>query len=311
MSSRWMILPLLLVTLLFSACTPAQPTPAGAPAAEVAADAPADTRIPAEAISIRFAMQAADQPLTCTQGATGLGLSQNEVQFNDLRFYVSNIALLNTAGDLVPVALEQNMWQSGATALLDFEDGSAGCADSGNAELNSAVTGTVTPGDYTGIQFELGIPASANHQDVTVAPSPLNIPAMWWNWQGGYKFIRVDMKVAGQEDAPTGGAWFIHLGSTGCASANESTPPTTACTRPNLATIRLEGFDAAQNVIVADMATLLAQVDLTQSVPMPPGCMSGADDPDCIALLPAFGLDVATGACLEEDCPTQTLFRVQ
>jgi uncharacterized repeat protein (TIGR04052 family) len=257
-------------------------------------------------------MQAGDEPISCAQGASGLGLAENDVRFNDLRFYISNVALINDAGGSTSVTLLQDgLWQSGATALLDFEDGSGGCADSGNGEMNRVITGTAPAGDYTAIQFDLGIPAPTNHQDVTVAPSPLNLPAMWWNWQGGYRFVRIDMVVEGQTETPTGGAWFIHLGSTGCASANESTPPTTACTRPNLATIRLQGFDPAQSTIVADMATLLAQIDLTQSTPMPPGCMSGADDPDCVALLPAFGLDVATGACLEDGCPTQTLFRVQ
>ena len=301
MSTRWFILSLSLAMLALTACAPAQPTPA--------AEAPSTL---AEPISIHFAMQAGDQPISCAQGGPALGLAQSDVQFNDLRFYVSNVVLVTGAGEAIPVALAQDgMWQSGDTALLDFEDGSAGCADAGNAEMNAAVNGAVPPGSYTGIQFDLGIPAPANHQDVTVAPSPLNLPALWWNWQGGYKFVRIDMKVQGQADSPTGGAWFVHLGSTGCASANESTPPTTACTRPNLATIRLDGFDAAQNVIVADMATLLAQVDLSQSAPMPPGCMSGADDPDCIALFPAFGLDIATGQCPEAGCPTQTLFRVR
>ncbi len=198
-----------------------------------------------------------------------------------------------------------------STALLDFEDGTAGCADSGNAPMNDMVMGKVTPGDYTGIQFDLGIPAAANHQDVTLAPSPLNIPALWWNWQGGYRFVRIDMVVDGQADSPTGGAWFIHLGSTGCSSTNESTPPTEACTRPNLATIRLNGYKPGESVIVADMASLLAAVDLSSSTPMPPGCMSGADDPDCVSLFPAFGLDIGTGECAESGCASQSFFRIE
>lgn len=304
MFSRWPLIAMMLVMLAVAGCTTANPA-APAPPENAAAAA-------MQPVAIRFAVQAGDAAITCTDGAAALGASQKSAQFNDLRFYVSNVALVNGAGEAIPVTLVQDgMWQSGVTALLDFEDGAAGCADAGNAEMNTTISATVAAGDYTGIQFDLGIPTPDNHQDVTLAPSPLNLPAMWWNWQGGYKFVRIDMKVAGQESTPTGGAWFIHLGSTGCISANEATAPTTACMRPNLATIRLDNFDPAQNMVVADMAALLAQVNLAESAPMPPGCMADVDDPDCIALFPAFGLDIATGTCPAAGCPTQRLFRIQ
>lgn len=166
----------------------------------------------------------------------------------------------------------------------------------------------MAPGDYTGVQFDLGVPFALNHQDVTVADSPLNVPPMWWNWQGGYKFVRIDMK---SDAAVMDGAWFIHLVSTGCVAADQAKAPTEPCSRPNIATIQLAGFDPAANTIVADLATLLADVNLSESVPQPPGCMSGPDDPDCAGLLPGFGLDIATGVCAEAGCPTQTFFRVE
>lgn len=50
-------------------------------------------------------------------------------------------------------------------------------------------------GRYTGLAFDMGVPFALNHADVTAAPSPLNIQALWWNWQGGYKFMRVDMRT--------------------------------------------------------------------------------------------------------------------
>jgi hypothetical protein len=54
--------------------------------------------------------------------------------------------------------------------------------------------------------------------------------------------------------------------------------------------IVLNGFDPSRSVIVADIATLLEQVNLAENTPMPPGCMSGPDDPDCGKLMPAFGV---------------------
>jgi uncharacterized repeat protein (TIGR04052 family) len=216
---------------------------------------------------------------------------------------------IDGSGNAVPVALDQDgLWQVESTALLDFEDGSVGCTETGNPDLNTSVRGTVAPGDYTAVRFDLGVPFALNHQDVTVAASPLNVPPMWWNWQGGYKFVRIDMK---SDAAVMDGAWFIHLGSTGCVAADQSKAPAEPCSRPNVATIQLADFDPAANTIVADLATLLADVNLSESMPQPPGCMSGPDDPDCAGLLPAFGLDIATGACTAVGCPTQTFFRVE
>lgn len=286
-----------LVTL--TGCQPIQ-----APAASTTASSATD-----EAVEIRFALKAGDQDLSCAEPATGLGTTQSTVQLNDLRFYISNLALIDGGGNAVPVTLDQDgLWQVESTALLDFEDGSVGCTETGNPDLNTSVRGTVAPGDYTAVRFDLGVPFALNHQDVTVAASPLNVPPMWWNWQGGYKFVRIDMK---SDAAMMDGAWFIHLGSTGCVAANQSKAPAEPCSRPNIATIQLDGFDPAANTIVADLATLLADVNLSESVPQPPGCMSGPDDPDCAGLLPGFGLDIATGACAEAGCPDQAFFRVE
>ena len=284
--------------LILAACRPVQ-APA-APAEEVAASQP---------VTITFAMKAGDQDIRCGQTVEGLGTTGSPATFNDLRFYVSNVRLVNAADEEVKVALDQDgLWQSEDVVLLDFDDGTAGCTDTGTPEMNDSVRGSVPAGNYGAITFDLGVPFALNHQDVTVAASPLNVPPMWWNWQGGYKFVRIDMKT---DAAATEGAWFIHLGSTGCTSADQASAPEAACARPNLASIRLDGFDPASGVVVADVATLLAGVNLSDSTPQPPGCMSGPDDPDCASLLPAFGLDLTTGVCAEDGCPAQQFFRVE
>lgn len=282
--------------LAAAACRPVQ-APAAAPAAA------------GEPVVITFAMKAGEQDIACGQTVEGLGSAGSPATFNDMRFYVSNVRLVNGAGEEVPVTLDDDgLWQGKGVALLDFEDGSAGCADSGTAEMNDKVTGTIPGGEYSGVRFDLGVPFALNHQDVTAAASPLNIPAMWWNWQYGYKFVRIDMKT---DAAATDGAWFVHLGSTDCTAADPAAAPETPCGRPNIADIWLDGFNPAANVVVADVASLLAGVNLSESAPEPPGCMSGPDDPDCLALFPAFGLDVATGRCSEAGCATQTFFRVK
>jgi uncharacterized repeat protein (TIGR04052 family) len=302
-----------LVSLLgIAACQPVQP-----PAVETtAAEPPAAAGAP-QPITINFAMKVGDLETSCGQRYEGLGATGSPVEINDMRFYISNVRLVNGKGEETPVTLDQDgLWQVEGVALLDFEDASAGCADSGTPERNTSIRGSVPEQTFvcpdcepTGLLFDLGVPFALNHLDVTVAPSPLNIPAMWWNWQGGYKFVRVDLKT---DAAATEGAWFIHLGSTGCQAPDKNTPPAEPCARPNVASIRLDGFDVTKNVVVADLATMLAAVNLGESTPQPAGCMSGPDDPDCATLFPAgFGLDIATGACLEAGCPAQQFFRVE
>lgn len=257
-------------------------------------------------VTIRFAATVGSRPATCGMVYEDVGTTGATLSVNDFRFYVSNVRLINAMGEAVPVELTQDgMWQYSNVALLDFEDGTSLCSDAGNPELNDKVIGTVPAGEYTGLAFDLGVPFELDHLDTTTAPTPLNIPALWWNWQVGYKFVRIDLQTPNSETP----AWFVHLGSTGCASADGNTPPTEPCSNPNVATVRFDSFNPVQNFVVADLAGLMAGVDLSKSAPMPPGCMSGPEDPDCTGLFPGFGLDLTTGAPVEGS--VQTFFRVE
>lgn len=290
-------------------------------------------------ITLQFALNVGDKAAACGESYDGVGAAGTTIAFTDLRFYVSNIRLVSADGQEVPLDLTQDgVWQYQNVALLDFEDGSGGCSEGGNTATNSVVKGTVPAGRYTAVAFDLGVPFALNHADVTAAPSPLNIQALWWNWQGGYKFLRVDLQTGapGAMAAPTmdmsapaptmdmsatapassgemahgnmvaPSAWFIHLGSTGCQSSDRNAPPAAACSNPNLISPRLEGFDPAKSVIVADLAGLLKAVPLDQNTPEPPGCMSGPQDPDCPLLFTGLGLDLATGGA----AGSQQLFRL-
>lgn len=261
-----------------------------------------------QAITLNFAATVGDFAAHCGETYTGVGADNAAVQFNDFRFYISNIQLLTSDGEPVPLALDQDgMWQAEGVALLDFEDGTASCSEAGNAALNGKITGTAPTGDYTGVIFDLGVPFELNHNDVTLAPSPLNVAAMWWNWQFGYKFVRIDLTTDATEVEK---GWFIHLGSTACDSPAGAISPLEQCANPNLATISLSDFDFEQDVIVADLGSLLTDVALYDNTPMPPGCMSGTDDPDCNTLFPNFGLSLPDGICPEDDCSAQTFFRI-
>lgn len=259
-------------------------------------------------IELQFGAAVGDQDVACGQQYDNIGSLDTTVEIQDFRFYVSAIELLDGQGNAAPLVLEQDgLWQYEDVALLDFEDGTGLCLDAGTAELNDTVIGTVPAGDYVGVRFILGVPFELNHQDVGMAPSPLNVPSMFWTWQGGYKFARVDLR----NDNPDGDSWFWHQGSTGCMSVGPEQPPTEPCTRSNRLPVEFDAFDWQTQTIVLDIGMMLDGVDVSQNTPMTaPGCMSAPDDPQCMELFPKLGLSLDTGACAS-DCADQQVFRVE
>jgi uncharacterized repeat protein (TIGR04052 family) len=278
------------------------------PDAEATADANTDI-----ALTLNFAAMVGAEPFACSDALNpktyaNIGTANSTVFFKDFRFYVSNLRLIDDSDVEVPVTLTTDgVWQlqtatDGHVALLDFEDGSGNCGDTGNAPINSSIVGTVPAGNYTGVVFELGVPFAINHLDVALAESPLNISALYWAWSIGHKFARIDYAVEG------GAPWNFHLGSTGCVSGGQTEPPTAECAKPNRPTIKITNFDPTTDVITLDAAEIVADSDLTTNASMTPGCMSfPGDEPDCTPLFPNLGLDYATGACID-DCAAQSVF---
>ena len=144
-----------------------------------------------------------------------------------------------------------------------------------------------------GLRFTVGVPFAQNHQDQAAAPSPLNLTGMFWSWQSGYKFVRIEGKTA------SGSAYLLHLGSTGCAK--DGSGQVTSCTSPNRATVTLSGFDPARNTIAVDLAALLAGSDLSASAE----CHSQSDKAACAPYFKALGLPFM------EKPATQSAFRVE
>lgn len=268
-------------------------------------------------MTLTFAFKAGKEPVTCGKEIKNLGLRRTTAQIMDARMYISNIRLIGPGGEVPFALIPDGKWQTDRIALLDFEDGSGLCKDTGNADLRDVIVGKAPAGKYTGIIFDVGIPFELNHADVAVEAAPLNIQALWWNWQTGYKFVRIDLAT---NSAPPNDKWFIHLGSTGCGKMAQghgsdphgmaNKPPEEPCNNPNVVTVRLNRFDPTKDQIVADLAGLLTNVNIATSTPKPAGCMSGVDDPDCRRLIPNFGLALANGQCVN-GCRGQRFFRVE
>ncbi|MBW4598288.1 MAG: metallo-mystery pair system four-Cys motif protein [Calothrix sp. FI2-JRJ7] len=268
----------------------------------------------AQQITIKLAGRVNNQPFACGRNYK-LGKAATTVTPLDFRFYISDISLIDAQGKVVPLNLAQDgKWQYQNVALIDFENKTGACVN-GTVETRDVVIGTVPKGKYKAVRFSLGVPQNLNHEDSTLAPSPLNLTSLWWNWQFGYKFARIDftyrLASTGQkqhvhDEMAKSQGFLIHLGSTGCQAETTSQKPTTACSNPNRATITLNNFDPNKNVIVADIAKLLANVDLSYNQPgTAPGCMSEPNDFDCTGVMENFGIPFG------DKTPKQTFFSVK
>jgi uncharacterized repeat protein (TIGR04052 family) len=265
-------------------------------------------------LTLRFAATVNGAPFQCGQSYASVGTTKATITPTDFRLFVSDIQLIESDGKAVPLALKQDgIWQYKTVALIDFEDGSGPCGN-GTKAMHAEVSGSVPRGNYTGVRFTMGVPFELNHGDPTVAPSPLNITAMFWNWQGGYKFLKADMNSTGSSVKPAmqkmamghdkiasdghggghGGGeasgFSVHLGSTMCAAASP-TESSSACKNPNRVTVAFDKFDFGKNVIVADLGAILSGVNVDYNTPnTSPGCMSFPKDPDCPAVMGSLGL---------------------
>lgn len=259
-----------------------------------------DTAAVAEDISFSLAFRGAvgDGDFACAP-IPALGTSATTYTPLDFRLYLHDVQFTDIHGDSAPLALTQDgLWQVENVALLDFEDATGSCAN-GTAETNAVITGTAPDGHYDTLSFKVGVPWDLNHGDSAAAPSPLNLSTMFWSWEMGYKFARIDGTSTGQPD----GAVF-HLGSTGCASDENGS--VTGCSNENVAEVSLD-FDPRSDGVAVDLAGLFAGVDLdTNAADTMPLCMSDPTDPDCERLFGNVGLG------WEDAEPVgQTMFRVE
>ena len=242
-----------------------------------------DSSNDAQTVELDFAAVVGEEAFVCGDSYDNLGANDTTLALSDFRFYVQDIALKNAAGNWVPVTLEENIFQTSGIALLDFEDG---CGDFGNPDLNDVVTGSVPAGDYDGLRFKMGVPFEMNHVNSATAPSPMNVTSMFWNWLGGYKFLRIDSGQFSSED------WRLHLGSTGC-EGDPMAGGVTSCANGNRVEVELAAFDASTDTVVADYAALVEGAALDQDQAEDAGCMSKPADTDCGPLFENLGLSFA------------------
>jgi uncharacterized repeat protein (TIGR04052 family) len=274
---------------------------AGVVAATVSRPSQLHAEPPMRAVSINFRAVVGDRDFACGQSYDNIGVGKSTFTPSEFRVFVHDVHVVTRSGQRVAVALEQDgRWQNGDVAMLDFEDGTGPCSN-GSPDLRTTILGMIPEGDYVALEFQIGVPFERNHNDLASQPSPLSVTRMFWSWNAGHKFIRLDGRTA------TNKSWVLHLGSTGCAPTGTASAPPTECVQRNAVAMRFDNVDLARDVIVADVAALYRESNLEDNQPQTAaGCMSGPTDRDCGPIFKALGLPF-------NDAPSapQTFMRVE
>jgi len=184
---------------------------------------------------------------------TFISVANQQWQLQKLRLYLSDFSL-----NQQPLALADNRWQQSRLALLGTD-----CQGNNNWQLQFA-----EPLGSGELSFTVGLPFAVNHQNPLTAGSPLNHSDMFWSWQLGYKFLRLDLQGPQQ-------GFAFHLGSTGCQSASVLRPPALPCKAANTFNITLD-YQPGQSLQL-DLALLLQHVELTSDN----SCMSDSLQATC------------------------------
>ncbi|PRQ00521.1 MbnP family copper-binding protein [Enhygromyxa salina] len=230
------------------------------------------------------------------------GTSGAEFEVKDFLAFVHSVELVRASGEVVPLALvEDQEWQGGGVALLDFNDATGDC--SGDPETNTQIVGTAPDhADYVSIRFGVGLPAALNHLDAVTAKAPFNKPSTWWSWKDGYKFFQLSTATAAHE------SFFVHIGATACEGSLDQG---FSCAGEHEIAIELEDFVPGQDGVRINLANLLAGVDMNAPVDFASGdfvagCMSFDPDPECDPIFTKFGRHFMS----DETGPAQRVFEV-
>jgi hypothetical protein len=181
-----------------SAQTPSAPLPA-TPASAVPPAAPVlDTSL-STALTVNFLAKVGAEDLACNDKTDAL-LQRGQI-FTDLRFFVSNLVLVDEQGQTFPVKLDVDANSSNlqyvdqnqnSIALLNFLE--AGCASSdATKKIKTSIEGLLNQGIYKELRFQLGLPYAPMDEALTSVPSALAPSDMGWMWQHYPADIQIEM----------------------------------------------------------------------------------------------------------------------
>lgn len=268
---------------------------------------------PDKTVSISFAALNGTTPVACGTAVTGMGSTGVGAAVKDLRFYITNLKLVNDKGEAVAVKLDASGWQltqgSETVSLIDLENATGACSTASNTTAtNAVITGTVPAGTYVGLKASMGVPETLNHSAIAGGVAPLDNAAMAWSWQSGRKFAKIELDPVGGIAKPDGSTittFNFHLGSTGCTAKLDAAGVVVkdaagntvyTCTNPNVMDFSLASFNMDTQKVALDIGKLFSTTDITKENGGAAGCMSGATDPECPTMFTQLQVSFGSGS---------------
>jgi len=222
-------------------------------------------------------------PFAATWDGVPIDCGSSSPALTDLRFYVSDVQLIDSAGKARDIRFATEMpWQNDAVALIDLEDGTGACMN-GTPEVTAEIIAVAPPRDYRGLRFTVGVPFRLNHLNPLTAKPPLDDSDMHWHWRSGYKFLRAGIRTEND------GFW-IHTGSAGCEGTVGNI---TGCRFPHRVQVDLPDFEPGHSSVTIDLAALLSGTNLDDNVAS--DCSSGPPETSCVAPFATLGIEFETG----------------
>lgn len=144
-----------------------------------------------------------------------------------LQFFLSEFEASTDGKNWHEVQLKQTAQQTAKVALLGGDCRSEETQKADESAWQVQLTDDLVIKNAKRLRFKLGVPFELNHLNPITQQSPLNLPSMFWVWQTGHKFLRLEL-------ASSDAQWLFHLGSTGCKSASVMRAPQQPCLYPNV-----------------------------------------------------------------------------
>ena len=179
---------------------------------------------------INFAPSYKSEILSCE---TSFTQQNKDWHYQQLQFFISNIAVKNKQGSWHTWLMKKNAFQNQNIALIGENCADKKSSKNKNNHWSIEFSEQLNLHDFTALRFTLGVPFEFNHLNPLTQPSPLNDPSMFWVWQTGHKFLRLEL--ASKTDS-----WLFHLGSTGCKAPSSVRSPKDQCRQPNRVDVELE-----------------------------------------------------------------------
>lgn len=158
-------------------------------------------------------------------------------------YYISNVQLLKADGSSFTVP----------------QDSSYFLIREANAASQKVTINKVQTGQYTGVQFTVGIDSTRSVADdskrkgiLDTFSGPTNEEAMYWDWNPGYIFMKIEGSSPAAVESPNG-KYYYHIGGFGGRSAK---------TLNNIRTVKIDFGSKKANVTTELSPTVQIKADV-------------------------------------------------